>query len=131
MSETPWRATLDGVVIACRLTPKGGRDAIDGVATLSDGMRVLLVRVRSAPEDGKANEALCRLIASKSRRRGVEGAARRGSEEPGEAGGGDGGAGGAGGEAERTDARRAIFRREVLISIACDAVFRRVVARPS
>jgi hypothetical protein len=65
MSEAPWRATPDGVVIACRLTPKGGRDAIDGVATLSDGTRVLLVRVRSAPEDGKANEALCRLIADK------------------------------------------------------------------
>jgi len=64
MSGPPWRATLDGVVIACRLTPKGGRDAIDGVATLSDGMRVLLVRVRSAPEDGKANEALCKLIAA-------------------------------------------------------------------
>jgi uncharacterized protein (TIGR00251 family) len=63
MSEAPWRATPDGVVIACRLTPKGGRDAIDGVATLADGTRVLLVRVRSAPEDGKANEALCRLIA--------------------------------------------------------------------
>jgi uncharacterized protein (TIGR00251 family) len=63
MSEAPWRATPDGVIIACRLTPKGGRDAIDGVATLADGTRVLLVRVRSAPEDGKANEALCRLIA--------------------------------------------------------------------
>ena len=65
MSETPWRATLDGIVIACRLTPKGGRDAIDGTATLADGMRVLLVRVRAAPEDGKANEALCALIAGK------------------------------------------------------------------
>ncbi len=64
MSEAPWRATLDGVVIACRLTPKGGRGAIDGVATRADGTRVLLARVRSAPEDGKANEALCRLIAS-------------------------------------------------------------------
>ncbi|MGO4870305.1 MAG: DUF167 family protein [Roseiarcus sp.] len=63
MSETPWRATLDGVVVACRLTPKGGRDAIDGFATLSDGTRVLLARVRSAPEDGKANDALCKLIA--------------------------------------------------------------------
>jgi len=63
VSETPWRATPDGVVVACRLTPKGGRDAIDGVATLSDGTRVLLARVRAAPEDGRANEALCRLIA--------------------------------------------------------------------
>ena len=65
MTAPPWRQTLDGVVLACRLTPKGGRDAIDGVATLSDGARVLLARVRSAPEEGHANEALCRLIAEK------------------------------------------------------------------
>ena len=65
MNDTPWRATLDGIAIACRLTPKGGRDGIDGVATLSDGARVLLARVRSAPEDGKANEALCALIAQR------------------------------------------------------------------
>jgi uncharacterized protein (TIGR00251 family) len=58
-----WRATPDGILIACRLTPKGGRDAIEGVTTLSDGARVLLARVRSAPEDGKANAALCGLIA--------------------------------------------------------------------
>ena len=36
MSDAPWRATLDGVVVACRLTPKGGRDAINGAATLAD-----------------------------------------------------------------------------------------------
>ena len=69
MSDAPWRATLDGVVVACRLTPKGGRDAIDGAATLSDGMRVLLVRVRAVPEDGKANDALLRLIAERPARR--------------------------------------------------------------
>ena len=65
MTDEPWRATLDGVMIACRLTPKGGRDAIDGVARLSDGTSVLLARVRSAPEDGRANEALCALLAAK------------------------------------------------------------------
>jgi len=27
-----WRRTKEGVVVSCRLTPKGGRDAIDGVA---------------------------------------------------------------------------------------------------
>ena len=64
MSAAPWRATLGGVAIHCRLTPKGGRDAVEGVATLSDGSRVLLARVRSAPEDGKANEALRALIAA-------------------------------------------------------------------
>jgi hypothetical protein len=61
--EEPWRRTLDGVVIACRLTPKGGRDAIDGVARLADGASVLLIRVRSAPEDGRANEALRAILA--------------------------------------------------------------------
>jgi len=64
-SDAPWRPTIDGVLISCRLTPKGGRDAIDGVATLADGACVLLVRVRTAPEDGKANAALCALIAAR------------------------------------------------------------------
>jgi uncharacterized protein YggU (UPF0235/DUF167 family) len=63
--EEPWRVTLEGVVMACRLTPKGGRDAIEGVARLADGTSVLLARVRCAPEDGHANEALCGLLAAK------------------------------------------------------------------
>lgn len=46
-----------------RLTPKGGRDAIDGVEELADGRSVLKVRVRAAPTGGEANDALCRLIA--------------------------------------------------------------------
>ena len=61
----PWRATPDGVEVACRLTPRGGRDAIEGVARLADGRCVLLARVRSAPEDGRANDALCALLAAK------------------------------------------------------------------
>ncbi len=61
----PWRATPDGLVIHCRLTPRGGRDAIDGVARLSDGTVVLVARVRSAPQGGEANEALCALIADR------------------------------------------------------------------
>ena len=46
-----------------RLTPKGGRDAIDGVETMSDGKSVLKARVRAVPEDGKANAALVELLA--------------------------------------------------------------------
>jgi uncharacterized protein YggU (UPF0235/DUF167 family) len=52
-------------VVACRLTPKDPRDAIDGVSRLADGTSVLLARVRSPPEDGRANEALCALLAAK------------------------------------------------------------------
>ena len=74
--RNPWRATLDGVVIACRLTPKGGRDAIDGVARLSDGTTVLLARVRTAPEDGRANEALCALHGGEARPADVAGPGR-------------------------------------------------------
>lgn len=44
--------------ISVRLTPRGGRDAIDGW----DG-DVLRVRVSAAPVDGKANDALVRLLA--------------------------------------------------------------------
>ena len=46
-----------------RLTPKGGRDAIDGIEILADGRAVLKARVRAAPSEGEANDALCRLIA--------------------------------------------------------------------
>lgn len=62
-ADAPWRAQEDALVVQVRLTPKGGRDAVDGVETLSDGRPVLKARVRAAPEDGKANDALLRLIA--------------------------------------------------------------------
>jgi len=61
----PWRPTLEGVIVSCRLTPRGGRDAIDGVARLSDGTAVLMARVRSAPRGGGANDALCALLADR------------------------------------------------------------------
>jgi uncharacterized protein YggU (UPF0235/DUF167 family) len=60
-----WRRTKEGVIVSCRLTPKGGRDAIDGVAELADGSFVLAARVRSAPQGGEANQALCALLADR------------------------------------------------------------------
>jgi hypothetical protein len=59
----PWRATGAGVVVTVRVTPRGGRDSIDGVGTLADGRVVLKIRVRVAPEDGAANRAVEKLIA--------------------------------------------------------------------
>ena len=61
----PWRKTRDGVVVACRLTPRGGRDSIDGVTELAHGTFVLAARVRSAPEGGEANAALSALLADR------------------------------------------------------------------
>ena len=61
----PWRRTSDGVVVACRLTPRGGRDAIDGVAELADGSLVFAARVRSAPQGGETNQTLCALVADR------------------------------------------------------------------
>lgn len=62
-TEPLWSVEADGVVLWLRLTPKGGRDAIDGVETLADGRAVLKARVRAAPQDGEANAALIALVA--------------------------------------------------------------------
>jgi uncharacterized protein len=63
MIAPPWTVAADNVVIAVRLTPRGGRDAIDGIAQLADGRSVLKVRVRAAASGGEANAALVKLIA--------------------------------------------------------------------
>ena len=61
--NAPWSAAPGGIALTVRLTPKRGRDAIDGVEQLADGRSVLKARVRAAPSEGEANDALCRLIA--------------------------------------------------------------------
>ena len=53
----------DRLVVTVRLTPKAGRDSIDGITHLSDGRGVLKARVSAAPSDGEANGALTRLLA--------------------------------------------------------------------
>ncbi len=63
MTGLPFRRGGAGVLLHVRLTPKGGKDAIDGVSTGDDGKAVLNARVRAAPEDGAANAALIALLA--------------------------------------------------------------------
>jgi uncharacterized protein (TIGR00251 family) len=59
----PWTVTADCLALAVRLTPKGGRDSVDGMEQLADGRSVLKVRVRAAASEGEANAALVKLIA--------------------------------------------------------------------
>lgn len=61
----PWRlAPGGGLLLDVRLTPRGGRDAIDGIERRADGRTVLKARVRAPACEGEANAALCRLVAS-------------------------------------------------------------------
>ena len=59
----PWRYSAQGVSVALRVTPRGGRDDIDGLETLADGRSVLKVRVRAVADGGEANRAVAELIA--------------------------------------------------------------------
>jgi len=54
--------------LAVRLTPRGGRDRIDGWARDDAGRVYLKVRVSAPPVDGQANAALVRLIAQTLKR---------------------------------------------------------------
>jgi uncharacterized protein (TIGR00251 family) len=49
--------------LAVRLTPRGGREAIDGWAVDGDGRPYLKVRVAAPPVEGAANAALIAFLA--------------------------------------------------------------------
>ena len=63
LSAAAFAADAGGLTLRIRLTPRGGRDIIEGIATLADGQLVLKARVSAAPEKGLANAALEKLIA--------------------------------------------------------------------
>jgi uncharacterized protein (TIGR00251 family) len=64
------------------LTPKASHNKIDGWGLDAENQRILRVRVTAIPEDGKANEALIKLLSkalhiSKSRISLIRGATSR------------------------------------------------------
>ncbi len=58
----PWGTFDDHIALTVRLTPNGGRDAIDGVEIDAENRSYLKARVSVVPENGKANKALIALM---------------------------------------------------------------------
>jgi uncharacterized protein len=58
-----WRYSEQGISVALRVTPRGGRDEVDGLETLANGRTVVKVRVRAIAEGGEANRAVVELLA--------------------------------------------------------------------
>jgi uncharacterized protein len=59
----PWHPVRGGLALSLRVSPKAGRDAIEGIEQLADGRRVVKARVRAVPAEGEANRALIGLLA--------------------------------------------------------------------
>ena len=63
MTVTPFTPVADGVRVALRVTPGASRTAIVGLVETVGGGRALKVAVTVAPEGGKANDAVIKLLA--------------------------------------------------------------------
>ncbi len=78
----PWQTTEDGLLLTVRLTPKGGRDHIEGMVADANGRFAIKARVSAPPVEGAANVALIKLLSrtlgvSKSKIRFVSGETAR------------------------------------------------------
>lgn len=62
-ARRPWRRDAGGLTLFVRLTPRGGRDRIEGVRLDADGRPTLSARVAAPPAEGAANAALTALLA--------------------------------------------------------------------
>jgi uncharacterized protein YggU (UPF0235/DUF167 family) len=57
----------DGVRLAVKVTPRAAQSAVQGIEVDARGQAYLAVRVAAAPDAGKANVALIRLLAKRWR----------------------------------------------------------------
>ena len=63
MISGPFEPAAGGVRVTVRVTPKASRNAVTGLADTAAGGRALKLSVTAVPEDGKANEAVVKLLA--------------------------------------------------------------------
>jgi uncharacterized protein len=66
-NTVPFETTSDGVKVRLRLTPGASKDHIKGVATDENHVACLTASVTAAPEDGRANKALIRMLSKEWR----------------------------------------------------------------
>ena len=59
---TFWRADPGGVTVRVKVQPKSRRPGLSGLKPAADGPR-LAIAVAEAPEDGRANRAVCAALA--------------------------------------------------------------------
>ncbi len=62
--DGPFTATASGLGIRVHARPGARRDAVEGLRAEADGSVALRVAVRAAPQDGRANAAIAKLLAA-------------------------------------------------------------------
>jgi uncharacterized protein len=67
-AESGWLSAHEGGVrLALKVTPRAARSVVDGIARDARGRAYLAVRVTAAPDGGKANAAVIKLLARRWR----------------------------------------------------------------